>query len=122
MTTFNPAKSKKPKVTKTPILEEAHNLTNGQRQQDYGDKLQNFSQIAMGWQMVLAPKLQAGQVITADDVALGMMQVKIARLSKSPTHRDSIVDVAGYANCLAVLQEEREEGIELLGATIDSGE
>jgi hypothetical protein len=107
------------KPTKKSLNQQAHELINGQRQQDYGDKLQNFSQIAMGITMVLAPKLSAA--VTADEVALIMMQVKIARLSKSPAHKDSIVDIAGYAGCMDALQEERAAEVELLGATVDAG-
>lgn len=101
------------------LLVAADALINGQRQSDYGDKLTNFTQIAMGFQMVLATKLAPGMAITPEDVALLMMQVKIARLAKSPDHRDSIMDVAGYAGCYDKLQEERAEGIELAGALID---
>jgi hypothetical protein len=102
------------------MLQQAHELINGQRQQDYGDKLQNFSQIAMGFQMVLATKLQPDQYITPEDVALMMMQVKIARLAKSPDHADSILDIAGYAGCYSMLQQERAEGAELAGAIFDA--
>lgn len=103
------------------LLQEAHNTINGQRQLDYGDKLENFSQIAMGFQMVLARKLKSDSEITAEDVALLMMQVKIARLAKSPGHRDSILDVAGYAGCFDKLQQERTAGTELEGAVYDAG-
>jgi hypothetical protein len=95
-------------VAPPPLLIEANTLINGQRQQDYGDKLANFTQIAMGVNMVLATKLTVP--VTADDVAMIMMQVKIARLAKSPAHRDSILDVAGYAGCMDKLQEERRTG------------
>lgn len=101
------------------MLQQAEDLIGGQRQQDYGNKLQNFSQIAMLWQGTLAMKLAPGQRITPEDVALCMMQVKIARLAKSPDHKDSIVDVAGYAGCYDILQEERAEGVELPGVIVD---
>lgn len=104
----------------TKLLLEADELINGQRQQDYGDKLQNFAQIAMLWEGTLAHKLAPGQRISAEDVALCMIQVKIARLAKSPDHRDSILDVAGYAGCYDKLQEERQNGSQLLGVTNDS--
>ena len=107
-------------TTKQSLLTEADALINGQRQEDYGDKLQNFAQIAMGLQMILAPKLQHGQEITPEDVAMCMIQVKIARLAKSPDHRDSILDVAGYAGCYDKIQEERNNGTWLLGATRDA--
>lgn len=102
------------------LLIEADALINGQRQADYGDKLQNFSQIAMFWQATLAAKIAPGQDITPEDVALCMMGVKMARLAKSPDHRDSILDVAGYAGCYDKLQEERANGVQLIGVTYDS--
>lgn len=91
----------------------------GARQSDYGDKRQNFSQIAMIWQGILAPKIQPGQHITPEDVALCMMGVKMARLSKSPDHIDSQVDIAGYAGCFNQLQQERAEQKPMLGAIVD---
>jgi len=93
-------------VKAKPMLHVAEELINGQRQADYGDKLRNFTQIAMGVQMVLATKLRPGVQITAFDVGLIMNQVKIARLAKSPEHHDSLVDVAGYAGCLDKVKSE----------------
>lgn len=102
-----------------PMLVQAENLINGQRQQDYGDKLQNFTQIAMLFQGVLAMKLMPNARITPEDVALLMMQVKIARLAKSPDHFDSVMDIAGYAGCYDRMQSERKEGYDLPGAIVD---
>lgn len=90
------------------LLAQADVLINGQRQQDYGDKLSNFTQIAMLFSGVLARKLLPTESISPDDVALLMMQVKIARLAKTRDHKDSIVDIAGYVGCLAKLQNERD--------------
>ena len=102
------------------MLHQAADIIAGARQTDYGDKLQNFSQIAMLWQGTLATKLDPDAKITPEDVALCMIQVKIARLAKSPDHKDSILDVAGYSGCYDILQNERAEGRELIGATVDS--
>lgn len=99
------------------MLIRAEKLINGQRQKDYGDKLQSFAQIAMLFQGVLATKLAPTERITAEDVALLMMQVKIARLAKSPDHRDSILDVAGYAGCYDKILDERLRPDTLRGAT-----
>lgn len=106
-------------LRKKPMLQRANELIGGDRQRDYGNKLQNFSQIAMLWQGTLAPKLQAAEKITPEEVALCMMQVKIARLSKSPDHADSILDIAGYAGCYDAVQLERTTGMPLMGATED---
>lgn len=102
-----------------PMLHRAQALIQGPRQEDYGDKLQNFSQIAMLWQGYLAPKLQFQSAITPEDVALCMILVKMARLSKSPDHKDSVLDIAGYAGCYDTLQQERHWGSFLAGATRD---
>lgn len=109
------------KVAPAPsFLAQADALIKGDRQQDYGDKLTNFTQIAMLWQGTLAMKLPPGVTITPEDVALCMIQVKIARLAKSPDHVDSIKDVAGYAGCYNALQVERDTNqYPLPGALID---
>lgn len=101
------------------MLHRAQALIQGQRQEDYGDKLQNFSQIAMLWQGYLAPKLQHNAAITPEDVALCMILVKMARLAKSPDHKDSVLDIAGYAGCYDTLQQERHWGSFLAGAIRD---
>lgn len=94
---------------------------NGPRQHEYGDKLQNFAQTAMIWQGVLAPKLLPGAKILPEDVGLLMMGLKMSRLSKTPDHNDSVLDIAGYAGCIDKLQLERIAEKELLGATVDFG-
>jgi len=109
----------KPAPLRTSLLSEAAATISGPREQEYGGKLQNFTQIAMLFQGTLATKLQPGAHITPEDVALLMMQVKIARLAKSPDHKDSILDVAGYAGCYDELQLQRDADTALLGATID---
>lgn len=101
------------------LLQDAERTIRGPREKEYGSKLQNFSQIAMLFQGVLAPKLQPGMCITPEDVALLMIQVKIARLAKNPDHVDSILDVAGYAGCYRDVQVQRAAEVELLGATVD---
>ncbi len=95
------------------IFSRARRLIHGQRQSDYGDKLENFSQIAAFWNASLARKLSAQ--ITPADVGQMMIGLKLARLSKSPTHYDSLLDVAGYAGVLEKLLEEEAFGTALPG-------
>lgn len=102
-----------------PMLHRAEDTINGPRQQEYGDKLANFSQIAMLFQGVLARKLLPTAAISPEDVALLMMCVKMARLANMPDHADSILDIAGYAGCFDKLQIERKTGTVLPGAIID---
>lgn len=101
------------------LAADANATVHGPREAEYGSKLQNFTQIAMLFQGTLATKLLPGSRITPEDVALLMMQVKIARLVKSPDHKDSILDVAGYAICYDELQLQRYASMALLGATVD---
>lgn len=101
------------------LAERADDTVHGPREQEYGSKLQNFTQIAMLFQGTLATKLLPAARITPEDVALLMMQVKIARLAKSPDHKDSILDIAGYSICYDELQLQREVGTQLRGATVD---
>ena len=74
---------------RTRVLEEANELINGQRQEDYGTPRQNFGVIADMWSVYL------GTDIEPRDVANMMALLKIARL-RLANHRDSAVDGAGY--------------------------
>ena len=74
---------------RTRVLEEANELINGQRQDDYGTPRQNFGVIADMWAAYL------GADIEPRDVANMMALLKIARL-RLANHRDSAVDGAGY--------------------------
>lgn len=90
-------------VRKT-VLDEAVAAVNGSRADNYGDQLTNFTNIADRMTITLREKLIAP--ITPQEVALLMMDVKIARLAKTGgQHKDSIVDIAGYALCLEKVNE-----------------
>lgn len=75
------------------LLEEAHAIVNGQRRTDYGGMLENFEVIAKGWEAVL------GHPVSVNQVILCMIQVKVARAVTGGFHRDSFLDIAGYAQC-----------------------
>lgn len=107
------------KPKKLSLLQQAELTINGARQQEYGDKLANFSQISMLWTALLARKLTSP--ITPEDVALLMINVKAARLAHKPDHKDSWLDIAGYSGCADKLQEERDNDTELPGIIIDFG-
>lgn len=74
-----------------PILTEADALISGDRARDYGDARDNFGRIAALWSPIL------GVPVSPAQVALCMVQLKVARLVASPGHRDSWADAAGYA-------------------------
>ena len=69
-----------------------------ERRDDYGDPAEQFRAIADRWSITL------GTPITPSQVALCMIDLKLARLAYDPGHVDSMVDVIGYA---ALLRELR---------------
>lgn len=75
------------------ILTEAGHIVNGARADAYGGPEDSFFQIANLW------SAYKGQAFTMEDVAIMLALLKIARLRNSPSHKDSWVDLAGYAAC-----------------------
>ena len=69
-----------------------------ERRDDYGDPAEQFRAIADRWSITL------GTPISPAQVALCMIDLKLARLAYDPGHFDSLVDVIGYA---ALLREVR---------------
>lgn len=84
------------------VLHEAERLIHGARQGTYGHPADDFARTALHWQAVL------GVEVSALQVALCMIGVKLSRLTTTPDHRDSIVDVAGYAGCYDLILERGE--------------
>lgn len=76
------------------VLQEAERIINGDRRDDYGDVRDSFDVIAALWTPIIGTK------VTAEKVALCMIQLKVAR-ALNGYQRDSLVDIAGYAGCLA---------------------
>jgi hypothetical protein len=65
-----------------------------ERRDDYGDPAEQFRAIADRWSITL------GMPVTPAQVALCMIDLKLARLAYDPRHADSVVDVIGYAALL----------------------
>jgi len=79
------------------ILKIAQDLIKGDRANDYGDKTITHSNIATLWSDYL------GHPISAHDVAICMILLKIARL-KTAHKEDSYIDIAGYAAIAAEIE------------------
>lgn len=71
----------------------------GPRQQTYGHPRGDFDRVGLMWQAIL------GVPVSAEQVAVMMIAFKLARLSQTPQHQDSKIDVIGYTICLDRLQE-----------------
>jgi hypothetical protein len=87
------------------ILDEAARLTAGTRHNDYGHPRDDFARTALMWTGILAEKLRPGCEVTAMDVPLCMIAVKLARQAHRHK-RDNLVDVAGYARTAAMIAGE----------------
>ena len=64
------------------------------RRRSYGDPADLFERVALRWSQVIGAK------VTAAQVGLCLIDLKLARLAGNPEHLDSLVDVAGYAACV----------------------
>lgn len=87
------------------VLKEAASLITGDREKDYGTPQVNFNRIAALWNVQAAHLLKDGAYFTPVDVALLLLQLKMARAVNSPK-RDTFVDAAGYAALAAELAED----------------
>lgn len=91
----------------TSILQEAHQVIYGDREQTYGDPGKNLRTIACYWNIHLNAAKSVNAGLTENDVAGMMILLKQARLANSPTHRDSLVDIAGYAGLQDRIQSSK---------------
>lgn len=82
------------KVEKEDVCDVAKRLTSYDRQVDYGSPIEDFTKQAKMWGAIL------GVNVTPQQIAMCMIAVKLSRLTNSPRHRDSVVDIVGYARCL----------------------
>ena len=84
------------KPTNPSILEEASAIIYGDREQTYGKPDKNLDVIAKYWHNHLYARYGVVVKIDIEDVAIMMTLLKLARLSNTPNHRDSMVDACGY--------------------------
>lgn len=73
------------------VVGHAAELVGGDRASQHGDKVENHQHIAALWSAFLE------RPITADQVALMMVLLKVARTKTGRLNRDDYVDMAGYA-------------------------
>ncbi len=81
------------------ILEEAHRLTSGARNDDYGHPRADFTAVAEAFNAYLRKKYPDCNIaLEAEDVPMFQICVKMMRQAERPK-RDNLVDIAGYARC-----------------------
>jgi hypothetical protein len=84
------------------VLDTALRITDGSRQADYGHPRDDFARTAAMWTGILADRLRDGAAITASDIPLCMIAVKLARQAHRHK-RDNLVDIAGYARTASMV-------------------
>jgi hypothetical protein len=91
------------------ILREAAAIVDGPRNLTHGNKERSFALIADLWTDYLGSRgLGAQEAISAADVALMMVLLKLARSLSGTPVRDHFADMAGYA---AIAGELAGEGV-----------
>jgi len=88
------------------ILDDAAAAVHGVRPNDYGHPLDNHTRTAGLWSTYL------GRTVSAEDVCLLNVLQKISRGMHSVT-RDTLVDIAGYAANVEMIQIERDRRSQL---------
>lgn len=94
-------------MDRTILIEKAERIVNQDRNTRYGGPEESFTTIAKFWSVFL------GTEISPLQVAGCMILLKLARLKKTPTHEDSVVDGIGYFACMADFLREPSSGVDL---------
>jgi hypothetical protein len=72
-----------------------------ERGADYGHPFDDFGRV-----MRMKAEVQGCQDLQVRH-ALEMILVKVARLTETPNHLDSMIDIGGYARCIAMINDRR---------------
>lgn len=100
------------------VCQIADDIVSNDRGNDYGHPKVDFSKVAAmasaaGFRIIENCMIRP---LKAEDHAIYMMFVKISRLTNKISHRDSIIDLAGYAKTLDMVIEKRKQEESLIGS------
>lgn len=96
------------------ILREAENIIYGDREKTYGNPGANCERIAKIWELIFKVP------ITPKQVCLAMIGLKVARLMNDIDHKDSYVDICGYAALWErICNQEMKQEVNNVNAGID---
>lgn len=90
--------------TKETVLEEAARISSGDRQRYYGHPADNHGNTAELWAAYLERRFGTGVALTARDVCLMMILLKVSR-DANAVKRDNLVDICGYARNAEQIEE-----------------
>ena len=78
------------------LLTTAIKLVAEDREEDYGNKIENHTNIATLWNGYLDDKIDMTKPITPHDVAIMMCLLKIARTKLGKVSADTYIDASAY--------------------------
>ena len=85
-------------LSKEEILAKANEFISKDRNETHGDAFKNHAEIAEFWNTFLDSKLKPMANITAQDVAIMMILLKISRSTQGEKFNiDNFIDMVGYA-------------------------
>tara|TARA_R100001510_G_scaffold13918_1_gene11103 strand:- start:353 stop:643 length:291 start_codon:yes stop_codon:yes gene_type:complete len=86
------------------LLNKAIELVCGNRQKEYGDKVDNHNNIARLWSAYKDVEF------TAHDVAIMMSLLKVARTKVGTRTKDTYIDMAGYSAIAGEIEFRGKDG------------
>ena len=85
-------------ISKEEILAKANEFISKDRNETHGDAFKNHAEIAEFWNIFLDGKLRPMANITAQDVAIMMILLKVSRSTQGEKFNiDNFIDMVGYA-------------------------
>lgn len=95
----------------TSVLNRAHSIIYGDREKTYGDPGKNLRVVADLWTTYLKARMtNKGEVVVdAEDVCHMMTLLKVARLTNTPGHSDSLVDICGYTALVERINDSQQK-------------
>ncbi len=103
---YKPCSIEENKPPRQKILEEALNLTCGDRAKTYGRPKPNLNCFALLMNAYVAGKPEGSGDFDATDAAIFMALAKISRIAVNKKHKDNYIDGAAY---LAIAREVLED-------------
>ena len=102
-------------MTSTVLLQEATNAVNA-RGKSYGTELELYTNHARIWSVILGVDVTPLQVLLCIDA------MKTCRLMVTPSHFDSVIDKAGYANVYFNVIQQQKGTTNELGTNLTDGQ
>ena len=90
-------------MTKSEFLDEVKRIV-AEREGQHGKPGETFKGIADTWSTYLTAVVGAPVMLSEEDVAMMMIELKVQRFAHRQTaHMDTLLDIAGYAACAGEL-------------------